>query len=338
VYAEGILAVCKLYLESPLMCASGVTGANLTRRIETIVNAHSAVRMNFAKKAALSIVGVMALAAPIVVGMLNAPLIWAQSATAGKPKFEVASIKPNLSGDRGNSITTPPGGRFSATNVSVQLLIRAAYRVQEFQILGAPGWTNSNGYDISAKAETGADPKQLEQRLQLLLEDRFSLKLHRETRELPVYALVVSADGFKLPESACTRRDPEIAQPLQAPGQKPTRYCGDMKFGREGPNRTIDAAGATMGPLTRIFSQMLGRPVVDRTGLAGKYDFQLEWAPELAANAPSPDDGAKPVQPADPNGPSIFAALQKQLGLKLETTKGQAEVLIIDHVERPSEN
>ena len=148
-------------------------------------------------------------------------------------------------------------------------------------------------------------------KLQSLLAERFKLSLHRETREQPLYALVVGKSGTKF--------------------QRANGNFGGLRIGRT----QLTGSGATLEMLTTALANQLGRPVLDRTGLEGTFDFKLEWAAQAGA---SPLPGGDALPPADANGPSIFTALQEQLGLKLESTKGSVEVLVIDHVERPSEN
>ena len=191
VYAEGILGICKLYVESPLPCVSGVTGADLKKRIEAIMKNRAVVRLDFTRKAVLAVVGVTTLAAPVVIGIINAPAVQAQSAAAGRPRFEAASIKPtSLQGpdmEGLGAVRTFPGGRLVAEKVLLRYFIQNAYAVKPFQISGGPAWINSAHYDIDAKAEGNPNSGQMRLMMQGLLEDRFQLKLHHETRDLPVY-------------------------------------------------------------------------------------------------------------------------------------------------------
>jgi uncharacterized protein (TIGR03435 family) len=247
-----------------------------------------------------------------------------------RPEFEVASIKPHKSDDRRVMISPSPGGRFSAGGATLRMLITVAYRIQDYQISGALSWMSSDRYDVVAKTEEGSNSKWMEC-LQSLLEDRFKLTVHRETKELPVYALVVAKGGPKLHEveGDCPPR-PSGAPPPFVPGKMPTPFCGQMFMGWN------QLAGNKV-PLQQVVTTLartLGRTVIDKTGLTGKYDIKLEWTPEQSQVPLGPGD---PVQP-DNSGPSIYAALQEQLGLKLESQKGPVEVLIIDHVEQPSEN
>ena len=213
-------------------------------------------------------------------------------------EFEVASIKPTATKDGSFTFDFPPGGRFTGRNLTLQNLLRIAYELENYQISGGPSWINSAGFDIQAKAATGK--AEVRQMVQSLLADRFQLAVHRETRQLPIYALVVGKTGPKLQPAASS------AVPARS-----------QKMGR------LITPKMSMTELANILTFDLKRPVKDETGLKGDFAFTLEWAPGLGES----DDG-----------PSLFAAVQEQLGLKLLSTKGPIEVLVIDHVEKPSEN
>jgi uncharacterized protein (TIGR03435 family) len=249
------------------------------------------------------------LTAMVVFGALAA---FGQTAFA-QPKFEVASIKPADPSTRGFRVQTAPGGRYIASGVTVTFLMEAAYGVRDFQISGGPGWIGNERFEINAKAESGTEgkPGEMAIRLQALLADRFQLKLTHETRELPIYALMVAKSGSKLKESTAE---------------------GGMSFGRG----KVVATGMNLASLVNALSQQLGRPVVDKTGLTGNYDFKLEWTPELGQPL-GPKETPESVS-VDSSGPTLFTALQEQLGLKLESTKGPVEILVIDRVEKPTEN
>lgn len=248
------------------------------------------------------------------------------------PRFEVATVKPNTSGDGRMQTVTRPGGVFVAVNAPLKLLIADAYIGAQpgavDRILGGPEWVQSARYDVNAKASaewrlspTGP-PVELLLMVRTLLEDRFQLKVHRETRELPAYELVAARPGTLGPKlrksgAAC---DAILVRPPQPPaGVRPE--CG---FGG-GPGGLM-AGGIAMAQLAQ-FLQRIGRPVIDKTGLAGRYDFDLAFAP-LAP----PAAGAA----ADPSLPTIFIALEEQLGLKLQSTNGPLDVFVIDSVEQPA--
>jgi uncharacterized protein (TIGR03435 family) len=277
-------------------------------------------RLDIGGKLLLGAISVAAITGRLVIGMLNAP-VQAQSQPAQGLKFEVASIKPDETDDGKMAIQPLAGGRFVARNVTLEILMRNAYRVQEFQIRGGPGWIHSQRYDVEAKAEGNPGMAQIQLMLQGLLADRFQLVIHRETKTAPIYTLVTNKNGlkFRMSEDA---RCPENAGPL----------CGGFKAS---PGGEIIGERVTMEQFAQVLTLMMGQRVINKTGLDGVAAVQLRWTPDEATlRGPGDPDAAPP----DPNGPSIFAALEDQLGLKLDHTEGPVEVLVIDHVEKPSEN
>jgi uncharacterized protein (TIGR03435 family) len=262
-----------------------------------------------------------------------------------KPKFEVAAVRENTNNDGKINIGIQPGGRFTVVGAPLAELIRIAFGVQRTQVVGAPDWTETARFDITAKAESeiqgtppGGPPGQLNLLLQDLLEDRFKLRAHRETRELPIYALMLARSDKKLGAglrpstvdcAAMRGRGGRMGLPPgpPPPGERPP--CGM----RVAPNQVV-AGGVSLAQLTPMLSQFTQRIVLDRTGLTGNFDIDLTFTPErMPQGAPPP--GAPPLT-IDPNGPSLFTALQEQLGLKLESDRAPVEVLVIDHVERPT--
>jgi uncharacterized protein (TIGR03435 family) len=240
------------------------------------------------------------------------------------PAFEVVSIKPSDPLANGTQIGVSPGGMFTAKNAPVKALIQQAYEVRDFQIAGGPGWLDTARYDIVGKGD-GSGPSeddlrkmtseqrndfkaQLLMRLQALLADRFQLKIHRETKELQVYALTVGKGGSKI----------QTAKEDGSPGGSLTTRRGD------GGKTDVSGTKVPIGSLIKLLSNLVGRTVLDQTGLKGDYDFKMTFAPDLAAT--------------ETDGPSIFTALQEQLGLKLEAQKGPVEVIFIDNVQKASEN
>lgn len=320
VYAEGILNVCKHYLESPLTCAAGVAGADLKRRIEEIMTNRVLHDLSLARKLSLAALGVAAIALPLLIG--------AQSKSQPLT-FEVASIRPSDPNARGMRFENTPGGGIRASGVTLKTLIEFAYDVQDFQVSGGPGWLRSDRYDVVAKPEkpdgsdvgpkvTDADQKTLAERLQArtraLLAERFQLAVRTESAERPVYALVEAKNGHKLTPST------------EAVGRGIHRNRG-----------LIEGDGTSLAMLAKILSTALGRPVLDRTGLTGKFNYKMEWTEDsvgLGKGADSPAAGP----PSEASGTSIFAAIQEQLGLKLESTRGPVEVIVIERAEKPSEN
>jgi uncharacterized protein (TIGR03435 family) len=235
-----------------------------------------------------------------------------QTAPAQRYEFEVASVKLGDESNRGG-IGVLPTGRFKATDVSLRQLLRFAYDVRDFQISGGPDWLDSARFTIEAKAPAGVempktinDPQVDRFMVQTLLADRFKLEIHRSTREEQVYELVPGKDGAKLKVSAIT--------------------AGQLVFDRG----KIVGVGVPMRFLVNQLSQQLGRMVIDRTGLTQKYEFELNWMPDF--DAPGGDVENTPA------GNSIFAAVQDDLGLKLQTTKAPTDVIVIDQVEKPTPN
>jgi uncharacterized protein (TIGR03435 family) len=255
-------------------------------------------------------------------------------ACAQSSEFEVASIKPNTSGEGRVMIGVQPGGRFNAENMATRALIRFAYNVKDFQISGGPAWMNSDRYDVTAKGDAAAGFEPMRTMVQSLLADRFKLMLHRETKELPVYDLVAAKGGLKLAapkEGSCTTPDRNNPPRPPQPGEPPPRYCGNIRMGRG----LVEAYGINMERFLTVLSDTLGRTVIDKTGFTGTFDVHLEFAPDEAVVGGPP---GQPASSADSNAPSIFTALQEQLGLKVDSSKGPVEVLVIDHAEKPSEN
>lgn len=240
---------------------------------------------------------------------------------AQSPVFEVASIKPSAPGGHGMSISTTKGGRFTTENVPLRNLIMFAWDVRSFQVTGGPGWVSSDGWDISAKPE-GEMPsgpeggKRIRAMLQTLLAERFKLAVQMETREMPVYALLVAKNGPRLQVS-----------PEGAKGPGMSSGNGQMKMTK-----------GSMAMLAQSLSNQLGRTVFDETGLKGDFDMKLEFAPD-------PNGPVKPGQEPDSakvavesDRPSLFTALQEQLGLRLEGKKGPVQIIVVDKAEKVTDN
>jgi uncharacterized protein (TIGR03435 family) len=227
---------------------------------------------------------------------------WGQAA----PSFEVASIHRNRGGSLNTQIDTSGGGRLTITNASLKTLIRNAYRVLSFQLANEPAWLDTEMYDIQATTHSAEkiSPEQLKLLLQNLLAERFALQVHWETREGTVYALLLDKGGPKFHEGSADSK----------PGMNT----------QKGPERaTMTGTAQTMAVLASNLGNQLGRFAVDKTGLAGVWDFTLAWD----------------LQPtADSTGPSLFTALREQLGLRLEAQKGQVEILVIDRADHASVN
>jgi bla regulator protein BlaR1 len=289
-YAEGILKVCRFYLESPIVCVAGITGSNLKRRIERIMTQQTGHGLSLGRKLLLGAAALTTLAAPVTIGLLNAPPGRAQTPAGAPSAFEVASIKPNKSGARGGQFSTEPGG-IVATNMPLRTFIKAAYGVQDYQLSGGPGWIDSERYDVAAKSEGAVLDDKLLLMLRALLEERFKLTLHREKKELPGYALVIGKSGLKIRQA---------------------EHAGEnwMRFGRG----SLTARAVSMARLADSLAGRLGRPVVDDTGIKGLFDIKLEWTPDQSEPRGPKERGAasrgRQCRPNDLHGPAGTARSQ----------------------------
>jgi uncharacterized protein (TIGR03435 family) len=280
--------------------------------------------------------------APVALLLLTTASVVALAQSSAKPSFEVASVKPNKSGDRGMSSAEQAGGRFIATNNTLAILVRNAFNLQESQVVGLPDWGASERFDIVAKAEqefpkTAERPRLAQLMLQSLLEERFKLVSHRETRDLPAYALVVArADSRLGPQLKQSDVDcAALAAARRAAGSAPASGGGSASTTGSTPPVlaqrrpcTMTMAGGVlrggsvaMANLVATLSSVVQRIVVDRTGLTGGFDFDLTFSME---------------QSTDTGNPSVFTAVQEQLGLKLESVRVPMQVLVVDSVERPT--
>jgi uncharacterized protein (TIGR03435 family) len=286
---------------------------------------------------------------------------------AQKPAFEVASIKPNTTG-RGTLIETPPTGRVNITGASFKTLLRIAYRVQDYQIIAGPDWIGVDRFDVQARPSDDYQPQPsvpcfavdcpptpVQIMMQGLLEDRFRLTIHRETRELPVYDLTIGKNGFKLKEVSAPPPPPAPGgapprlpppPPPPPPGTPPPAIASALPTPPPGVTMGFpfgfSASGVAFAVLDSMLAEILGRPIIDKTGIKGFYNFKIVYSREgIPGNGPTPPapvgDGGPGLNASDPR-PSIFTALQEELGLKLDSSKGPVEVLVIDSVSKPSEN
>ncbi len=260
-----------------------------------------------------------------------AGLVLSSLVASGQSEFEVVSIKPNKSGDARAIFHPSPGGRLNATNVTAKGLIEWAYGARDFQLSGEPGWADSERFDVAAKSD--GNPRydfikpELETMFRSVLEDRFKLAIHRTTKEMPIYSLVLAKNGPKIhavDEGDC----PEVPTP-----ENPCRSLRSNKFGQ------LTAKKAPLPALAFVLVGFSRRMVVDNTGLKGSYSYTLDWTkylqpPELPAGVVPPPNAFDPASVE----PGIATALEEQLGLKLEPGKGPVEVIVVDHLERPSEN
>ena len=234
------------------------------------------------------------------------------------PQYDVASIKPNLDSDARMAFRIEPDGRLSATGITLKRLMMTAYNVQGFRILGGPDWVVSKRWDVQAKPDRKAAPDQIRPMLRALLESRFQLHSHSEKRQQPVYELVVDPKGSKVRTSAETKPDVRVG-------------AGSMKLTK-----------ATSATFASQLSYALARPVLDKTGLSGDFDFAIEWTPEPGEDGGPTTAGLSPGamdRPAStPDGPSIFTALTEQLGLRLKPARAPVEVIVIDSAQMPTAN
>ncbi len=343
--------------------------------------------VRFAAAGTVMLTALVSIQAPL--GRDGSQAAASQQVQAAAPQsFEVASIKPSAPQQAGImrvTMGTAPGGRYTASGVTVKMLIQQAYDVKDYQISGGPSWISSERYDINAKAETpDVSREQMRVLLQSLLAERFNLKIHRETKELPIYSLVVAKNGPKLKVSEIqpgAGSDAKPPDPAKAGDQGATPVikmggtgggapvivsggaggggaAGGVGGGTAGASVSVmrsesasgggsmmtmrpgqlSAKGASISVLTTLLAQILGRPVVDNTGIEGNFDFTLEYTPDESQRGVGVAGGVSrdAAPPAEFSGPSIFTALQDQLGLKLESQKGPVETLVIDRVDRPT--
>jgi uncharacterized protein (TIGR03435 family) len=265
------------------------------------------------------------------------------SAKPDLPKFEVATIKPAAPSDNSMLMFTADG--ISIHGIPMKMLLRESFGVEDDRIIGEPNWVK-NRYDIEAKVDAEDAPKlknmKFDQRRAMvlpLLEDRFNLKYHHETRELPMYALVVAKDGLKMKASAPD--DPPKADGAPKPGDgdaKDKPRMGRRSLMMNGRGH-LESTGTTTEMLAHVLAQQLGRTVVNKTALTGNYDYTLQWTPDDVGTPMGGDAGpGKGDVSPDAGGPTLLTALEEQLGLKLESQKGTVDVIVIDHIDLPSEN
>lgn len=263
--------------------------------------------------------GLSALAACLALACCHA------AAQENLPKFEVASVKPSKKGNLNMPRVSP--GRISFDNVSLFHLIEMAYAVEGYQIHGAPTWVHTDGFEIAAKAENGASPTRMLLMIRALIEDRFRLKVYRETVQGSVYNLELAKGGHRMHVAA-----PGSCVDIDSARGSPLPLCDIRQREEEGTHKLV-ATGEAMALFAGYLSWQLRLPVVDKTGLPGKYDFELKFVPDdLTPGIDGSRDGDRPL------GPSLFEAVSQQLGLKLKASKGPVEHLVIDRVARPEDN
>jgi bla regulator protein blaR1 len=336
VYAESILKICEFCVGSPLDFVSGVTGADLKKRIVNIMRKNAPRSLNFSKKLLLGAAGLASMAVPLAFGLLGDPHMHAGSlatAHASSAYFEVVSVQASPAKNDGNTVRSIPG-RLTLGNWTTRALIVYAYDVGSDHVSGAPDWINSERYDIDANVDDslaydtgkliefnvagrfppGLRHDQLKLAVQAMLGERFKLRLHHETKQVPVYALVVAKSGPKLHEAKPDDTYANGIIGLDGLPVGPHRGAGQ--------NGHLTAQALPMSNVAMALSQQLNCTVLNKTGLTGDYDFTLEWKPE-----------ENPVA----TGASIFSAIEQQLGLRLELQEVPTDFLLIDHIEKPVE-
>jgi uncharacterized protein (TIGR03435 family) len=366
VYAESVLKVCEFYIESPIVCVSGVTGSDLKQRIQRIMSNRVGESLSGWRKLLLAAAAVATLAVPLATGVLTSPRLLAaqapavpdwQAAAGGRMAFDVASVKLNkaeYSSVRPASniplgamdAFSPTGGLLQATNQPFLQYLIFAYKLTSDQVQSVfaqvPKWADTNHYDIQARASGNPTKDQFRLMMQSLLADRFKLAVHYETKQEVVFGLVLDKPGKIGPklrlhpvDVPCSTAGPPlgVSATLQTDGF-PVQ-CGQIMNLQPSASGLLrfGARNISMSMLATFFSAPnatgVNRPLVDKTGLTGTIDFLMEFAPEIR-----PGSDAQ----RDPNGPTFLEALKSQLGLKLDSTSGPVDVLVIDHVEEPSEN
>jgi uncharacterized protein (TIGR03435 family) len=369
VYAEAILNVCKACVESPLACVSGVTGANLKRRIEAIMTNRAGEKLDRGRKVLLAAAGALVLAVPLGIGVFHGAVLAVSAAPFGpEPQpslFEVASVKPSVEPVKDLMFCIGPcsfGERFSVVGSRVNIrymslynLVLAAYRIRPNQLSG-PDWMKSQRFDIIAKLPDAASKDQVPDMLQALLSERFKLAIHRDLREQPVFALVVGKNGLKLQkagaDSDAPAPDARSKQVYTPQGEARQLENGDivvangpygpMRGGR-GPNGAMqwEFLKLNMAALAALLAPHLDRPVVDLTNLPDTYrlTFQNQFSsegrgPSRKATGPPEDSGDADNAPRnDPFGEGLIRAIERA-GLKLEPRKAPVETIVIDRLEK----
>lgn len=372
VYADGIVNVCKLYVGAPLPIVPGVTTSDLRRRIERIMRNETGKAVSRPTRTALGLAATLILIVPIIGGAITAPPGATASQAPGRPPlstppnaqpaFQAVSVKQNVSGSVFARVEVRSPGRFTAVNVPAALLVRFAYGLEDFEVVGGPRWLESDRYDVVASSGGEATVDQKRAMLRQVLQERFKLSARSEKRELPIYALMLARNdgrlgpGLRRSNTSCGS-DAESALGPDAPGfgigsgiqSNALRWVGSDSpawsgmpscgFFGPSPNTNLPAGqgglsfrGLTMSSLARTIKELVHRSVTDETKLAGSFDGDFGFIEELPPPPPPPG------QPSPFTSPflSIFTALPEQLGLKLQATRGPNSVLVIDAVQRPT--
>ena len=354
VYADAILNVCKRYVAAPSLSVAGISSANLRERIEAIMIERVGCVLNTRRKLVLATAAAVSLTLPVAAGatrsvaqsrlVLNTQQsgVNPQAPTAGTEvrRFEVASVKRNVSGDANMRLRLPPGG-FEAINVQVRELIRLAHGLQSFQLVGGPDWLTTERFDIIAKADRdyapgpeGASPEVISM-VRTLLAERFGVRLQAETRELPLFELRLArsdgrlGSGMRRVQVDCEAEARRVAAATASGQPRPTSACTVRVASTQLMGRGLTPAQVAAA-MSRVAA--VNRHVIDRTELSGTFDIDLQWTPD-----PRPATNDQPPV-ASQDGPVFFTAVQEQLGLRLQAARGPAEVFAIVAATRPTEN
>ena len=364
VYAESILKVCEFCIESPLTCISGITGADLKKRVGQIMTAGAGLHLGSGRKLVLLAAALIAIVLPIALGLYAQSPVdpgW-EAKAGGKQSFEVASIRPSEPGtfkapNIGLSDTDEyiPNVDSLTADFPVMVYINFAYKImpsleqQQVTYAPHPKWVTTEAFTIHAKAAAPATKDQMRLMMQSLLAERFGLKVHFEMQEMPVLAMTLIKPGKTGPtlspadsKRPCDVPFPQeaIAKDLKTPDRNgiPDDFpfeCNFMVIPRPGNQMLLGSRYVSMAMIAEGLSSVtsLGHPIVDQTGLTGMYDFTLQWSPD--ANSAGPG-GVSTNE--EPTGPQFISAVKEQLGIKLESKRALVQILVIDHIESPTAN
>jgi bla regulator protein BlaR1 len=370
VYADGIVNVCKYYVGAPLPCVPGVSSSDLRRRIERIMRNETGEAISRRTRIVLGIAASLVLIAPIVAGAVTAAPDTTTLQAPGRPSlptnsqlaFQAVSVKQNVSGSLMSRLDVRSPGRFTAVNVPAAVLIQFAYGLEDFEVVGGPGWLQSDHYDVIASAGAEATLVQKRAMLQQLLRERFNLTTHNETRQLPTFALMMARSdgrlgpGLHRSATNCgptgdSALGPDAAgfgvgsgvssNALRWVGSDSPAWPGMPSCGFFGPSPDtnlpagrggLSFRGLTMRSLAKTLEQIVHRGVADETKLAGSFDGDFGIIEELPPPPPPPGTQSLFTSPFL----SVFTVFPEQLGLKFQASRGPVNVLVIDAVQRPT--
>ena len=338
VYAESLLKTCQFCVGAPVTCMAGVTGSDLKRRVTSIMAAPVGTRLGIVSRGVLAAAAIVLVAVPVIGGAARVPQLTGTGlALPDRSRtFDAASVRQNTSADRSFSGRTNKGSA-TVRNMPLKFLLLSSFHIQEAQLIGGPGWLATDRFDVVAKADPETSSADLNVMMQNLLIERFAVKMHVETRNLPIYALVLARADGRLGPDLQPDCDPATADAPCAPNSGVSVLSngrgggggvgGGVGRGVAGPGPGSGgvsmSGGGTMASLARSLSGSVGRIIIDRTGLEGKYRYKLRYS-RPGSTGGSPE-----------SAPEIFTALQEQLGLKLEATRGPVDVLVIDSADHP---